>query len=122
MTQVKNWQEKGGYIIDIHPETKKIDINIVGVFTPEQASQFHIDYEKQINSISAKEYLLIVDCRDMKVINQDMVPALTHSLELYKSSQFNRIEFTINKNPILKMQLNRIIRSVNLINSDIVEV
>mgnify|MGYP003412930584 FL=1 len=122
MAQLKNMQEKGGYIIDLNPQNKTINIRVEGVFTPDQATQFHTDYEKQVNSISAGTFDLIVDCTDMKVINQDMIPALTHSLELYKSSNFKKIKFTINGNPILKMQLNRIIRSVGIINGEIEEV
>lgn len=121
MNKINNMQEQGGYTIEVKPENKTIDMVIVGAFTPEQAEQFHKDYNQQVTSVAANDFVLKVDCSDMKVINQDMVPALTHSFELYKSSGFNKIEFIINTNAILKMQLNRIARNVGLPNYEVIE-
>lgn len=114
-------QEKGGYIIDVKPVNKSVTMNVVGDFTAEQAEQFHLDYEKQVNSIAADEFVLNVDCTDMKVINKEMTPALTHSFNLYKSSGFKKIAFHITANAIVKMQLNRIAKSVGLPNYEIIQ-
>ncbi|MGE8207657.1 hypothetical protein ACQKP0_24610 [Heyndrickxia sp. NPDC080065] len=119
--EIKNMTEKGGYIIDVNNIKKLMNIDVKGVFTPEQAVQFHTDYQKQVNSISAKDYTLDIDCTDMQVIKQDMIPLLTKSYELYKTSGFGKIEFKIIKNPIIKMQLNRIAKNIDLPNYEIIE-
>jgi len=121
MALVKNTEALGGYFIDVKPATKTIEMKVEGTFTPQQAEQFHKDYEKQTTSVAANEYTLNVDCKTMKVIDQSMTPALTHSFELYKSTGFKKVCFLIEKKGILKMQLDRIARTAGLTNYEIIE-
>ncbi|QGH33679.1 hypothetical protein GI584_06445 [Gracilibacillus salitolerans] len=120
MAKIENMTDNGGYVIDVKVTSKTVYMNVVGAFTPDQADKFHQDYEKQIGSISTIDYVLQVDCKDMKVINQEMTPKLTQSFELYKKSGFKKIEFLINNNVVIKMQLNRIAKTVDLPNYEII--
>lgn len=120
MAKVENMTDKGGYVIDVQNAKNNIYVNVVGVFTPQQAESFHKDYQKQVNSIESDKYVLEVDCKDMQVINQDMIPKLTQSFEMYKASGFKKIEFLISNNVVIKMQLNRIARTVNLPSYEII--
>ncbi|WP_208588773.1 hypothetical protein [Gracilibacillus suaedae] len=121
MATIENMTDNGGYVIDVKTTSKTVYMNVVGTFTPDQADKFHQDYEKQIGSISTIDYVLQVDCKDMKVINQEMTPKLTQSFKLYKKSGFKKVEFLITNNVVIKMQLNRIAKTVDLPNYEIID-
>ena len=114
--------QTGSYSIIVNPAKKTIDMSVKGTFTPQQAQDFHKDYQRKVASINASNFVLKVDCKDMNVITQDMLPALEISFKMYKESQFNKVEFIIQKSPVVKMQLGRIARNTGLSNSEIVEV
>jgi adenine deaminase len=120
MAKVENMTAQGGYTIDTNRTTKEIQMKVVGVFTPQQAEAFHNDYKKHIGSIQASDFTLNVDCTDMKVISQDMIPKLQYSFELYKNSGFKKVKFITNGQVVIKMQINRIARTVGLPNYEVV--
>lgn len=66
----------GGYAINVKPGEKTIDMAVRGAFTPQQAESFHKDYRNRVVSITAPNFTLKVDCLDMNVITQDMLPKL----------------------------------------------
>lgn len=115
-------KQNGSYRIDVNSASKTIDMKVEGSFTPKQAEDFHNDYQKRVASVDASIFKLRVNCENMDVITQDMIPALEVSFKMYKDSQFNSVEFLIHQNPIIKMQLKRIARNVGLSNADVVEV
>lgn len=111
----------GTYTMNLNSTKKEMNITIVGNFSPEQAEKFIGDYNIKVNSISASEYILRLDCTSLNVVTPDLVPALESCYKLYKSSGFNKVVFEISKKPIVKMQLNRIARQVGLTNVEIVD-
>lgn len=112
----------GSYIININQAQKTIDMSVKGSFTPQQAQDFHRDYQSKVGSVNASSYTLKVDCKDMNVITQEVLPALEVSFKMYKDSQFDKVQFIIAKSPVIKMQLNRIARTAGLTNAEVVEV
>lgn len=110
-----------GYTINVNSASKVIDISVRGSFTPEQAKAFHTDYQTKVGSITAKDFTLKVDCTDMNVITQDMVPKLEISFKMYKDSGFKEVQFLIFKSVIVKMQLSRVARSIGLNNAVFLE-
>lgn len=113
--------KQGSFSININPTAKVVDMIIVGTFTPQQVEEFVKDYQQKISNIDAKLFDLKVDCTDMDVITQDMIPKLENSFRMYKSTGFKKVIFTIKKNPIIKMQLNRVARNTGLTNVEVVE-
>ena len=113
--------EKGRYTMNVNRVKKELNIMIEGNFSPEQAQRYVSDYNANVKSINPSEYVLRLDCRDLNVITPDLVDSLEACYILYKSSQFNKVIIEIKQVAILKMQLNRIARKVEL-NCDIVEV
>lgn len=91
-------------------------------WTPQQVDEFVKDYQRKVSSIDAKLFDLKVDCTDMDIITQDMIPRLENSFREYKETGFKKVIFTIKKNPIIKMQLNRVARNTGLTNAEVVEV
>lgn len=111
----------GGYTIQLNQAAKTFDIAIRGSFTPEQAKAFHEDYQTKVGSIQANDYVLRVDSKDMNIITQDMLPKLEISFTMYKHSNFKAIEVEIMSSAVIKMQLNRVARTVGLANFSIIE-
>ena len=111
----------GSYQIQLNQAAKTIDIAVRGSFTPEQAKAFHQDYQAKVGSIQANDYILRVDSKDMNIITQDMLPKLEISFTMYKNSNFKAIEVAIMRSAVIKMQLNRVARTVGLANFSIIE-
>ncbi|SOB99408.1 hypothetical protein SAMN05880501_102200 [Ureibacillus xyleni] len=114
--------QTGSYSIFVNQTEKTIDMSVKGTFTPQQAKDFHNDYQSKVGSINANNFTLKVDCKNMNIITQEMLPALETSFKMYKDSQFDKVEFIIEKSPVIKMQLSRIARNAGLANSEVIEV
>lgn len=110
------------YSIKVNSNKKVIDMNVSGSFTSEDVQKFVTDYQNTVRKIEASTYNLDVDCTTMDILKQEMVPSLENSYKMYQESGFNKVIFTIKKNPVLKMQLNRIAKNSGLNNAEVVEI
>ncbi|WP_251548817.1 hypothetical protein [Neobacillus muris] len=109
------------YSIKVNTAKKAVDMNVNGTFTTEDVQNFVRDYQATVDSIEAGSFTLEVDCTNMDILTQDMVPSLENSYKMYKESGFKRVNFSIKKNPVLKMQLTRIARNTGLTNAQVIE-
>ncbi|MDX8044410.1 hypothetical protein SH601_00285 [Gracilibacillus sp. S3-1-1] len=116
MVKIENMTEDGGYIINVQPRLKSVYMNVRGRFTPELADQFHIDYQKQIGSISTFSYVLEIDCREIKTVNPQLNQKLACSFELFKRSGFKKIDFQLSEQSIIKPLIDETAKQVALPN------
>ena len=107
----------GSYTMSVNRAKKEMNIKIIGNFTPEQAQKFITEYNNNVKTIDASEYVLRLDCLELGVVTQDLIPALKDCYLLYKSSGFKTVVFEV-VSSIVKMQLNRIAREVQLTNAE----
>lgn len=114
--------KEGSFAIKVNSTAKTLDVLIVGTFTPQQVQDFLADYSAKVKSIDPKEYTLVADSTDMDILTQEMVPAMENTIRMYQQSGFNKLIVTIKKNPIMKMQLNRIFKNANFTNAEVREV
>ncbi|MER2110513.1 MAG: hypothetical protein ABS899_06550 [Desemzia incerta] len=112
---------KGSYTITVNETEKKVFLFVSGKAEPEAIQGFFNDYSQTVSDIKPSEYELVVDCKEMQVETPDMLEQLAASFNLYKETGFKEITFEVNS-AILKMQINRIVRQVNLTNANVVEV
>lgn len=112
----------GNFEIKVNNAAKSIDMLIEGTFTPQQVQEFVADYSSKVKSINAKDFTLNVDSTDMDVLTQEMIPSMENSIRLYQQSGFDKMVITIKKSPVLKMQLNRILKKAGFANAEIKEV
>jgi hypothetical protein len=110
------------YSMTVNTEEKTIDMKVTGTFDHEDVQNFVNDYQTTVNSIIATEYTLEVDCTNMDLLSQEMVPALENSFKMYHESGFKKVNFNIKNIVVLKMQLNRIARDSGLTNAEVVVV
>ncbi|MEQ2525256.1 hypothetical protein EKG37_06330 [Robertmurraya yapensis] len=114
--------KEGSFSINVNRAEKTVDLVIVGTFTPEQVQEFVSDYTTKAKSINASEFTLNADSTDMDVLTQEMVPALENTIRMYQQTGFEKLVVSIKKNPILKMQLNRIFKNTGFTNAEVKEI
>ncbi|MBW7474735.1 hypothetical protein K0T92_08250 [Paenibacillus oenotherae] len=111
----------GSFNIQLDQAGKVMKVQVEGTFSTEDAMSSVEAYHKSTASISVPEYDIDIDCTKLNVSAPDTLPILEGCFQLYKKDGFKNIKLRIAKNPILKMQLNRIARSVQLTNYEVVE-
>lgn len=100
---------------------KKIDVNLRGMFKPQDAKDYVNEYQKVIGTINSKEYRLQFDCTEMIITPADAVPMLKGCFEMYKQAGFNKVVAKISKTNglIMKMQFNRLAKETGLTNFEV---
>jgi hypothetical protein len=111
----------GSYEIKVDRVKKEIKIRVAGSATPEGAQAFINEYNQKTSSVNSQEYNCVADCTDMKVAGTELLPLLESCVKLYKQTGFKKIIFSVGKNPILKMQLSRLIRQNGITNAEVTE-
>ena len=108
-------------------KTKKILFaKAFGSFGPADASAFVQEYTTTLKPINASEYELLFDCKDLKVTGKDvktgtdMTALLEGCIQQYKSDGFKKIVFNCENNVVLKMQVSRLSKKVDLPNLEII--
>jgi|SRR5690625_762258 len=114
--------EKCKWVITANRVHKVVNIMVEGSFTTEKAKEFVKDYQSKVAGLNAKEYTLQFDCKQLALAKADRVKDLEECFLLYKETGFKNVTFEIEKNLVLKMQLNRLARQTGLINSEVVEI
>lgn len=117
----KNTSATGSYEMQLNKGTKEVMVLLEGNFTEQQAGEFITEYSNIVKVINPSDYVLRIDCKDMRVVTKELVPSLEACYGLYKQSGFKNVIFEIVKSPIVKMQLARIARKVSLTDYEIVE-
>lgn len=112
----------GSFNIQVDDANKVFHAEVEGTFSPEDGMKSIEAYQSSIAKIFVPDYVIDIDCTKLNVSAPDALPILEGCFQLYKKDGFKRVTLKIAKNPILKMQLSRIARAVQLDNLEILEV
>ena len=97
-----------------------LTIKIGGFFSKEDGEAYIREYNSQLRKINPKTKSLVLDCRELKVTTQDLLPMLQGCIVKYCSDEFKNVKAIINKNqPVLSMQIKKLVRNANVDNFDI---
>lgn len=107
--------------IEVNHAEKVVTINVAGQMTMTDAEIFSNDYKTKIGPLNGSDYVLIVDCTDMKVLTSEMTENLINVMKTYKETGFKKVTYQVGNNKILKMQLSRLARNADLTQSEVVE-
>lgn len=107
----------GKYSIENQAAAKKLAVTVEGTFQPLDAQSFIAAFGKEAKMIAPPQYDLVFDCGKLDVSSQQMVPILQGCMELYKKLCFKKVSIHTFGNVILKMQLQKVIASVNMPNA-----
>lgn len=111
----------GSFNIKVDQGAKIFYAEVEGSFSPEDGVSAIDGYQKAVSAISAPEYVIDIDCTKLNVSAPEALPMLEGCFELYKKDGFNKVVLRIAQNPILKMQLSRVARTVKLDSFEIIE-
>ncbi|MRG87352.1 hypothetical protein [Salinibacillus xinjiangensis] len=110
------------YDINIVNDKNTIEMAVRGSFKEEDVQNFVRDYQSAVSRVNVENFTLEVDCTNMDILRQEMIPQLENSFKMYNESGFKTVQFNTKSNAILKLQLHRLARNVGMKNAKIVEV
>ena len=110
---------ENGYEITLDKASKTIKMKVTGKFVEEKAQQFLDEYNHVIQQVNPAETLLVADCTSMAVATQENAEKLGTILQMYKKTGFKKIIVKVENSPIVKMQINRVAKMVDLTNIEI---
>lgn len=93
----------------------------------EDGKMFIEDYQKSVANINGKEYDMFFDCTQIPVFGRDekndvdMLAVATGCIDLYVGTGFKKITFDCTGNPIMAMQLSRILRQKKIYNAEVIK-
>lgn len=100
--------------ISLDKANKELKVKVWGMFEPEDATSFLVDFKKTVSTIQPSEFVLSFDTGELKVSKQEMMPMLEGCFKMYKDLAFRKVSIGTKDNTILKMQLNRIAKKIEL--------
>lgn len=95
---------------------KIFNIKINGAMSVTDGMNFISQYKKNTGAITPSDYTLEFECEHLQVSTKDSAEKLEECFKMYKQSNFKKIVFKVGSNSILKMQLNRIGKTIGLSN------
>lgn len=95
---------------------KTLEVTVEGVMSVPEAVSFISQYKKNIAAVQADQYELSFDCTKLGVSSKESTEKLDECFKMYKQANFKKIVFKVGNSPILKMQLSRLAKTVDLKN------
>lgn len=112
----------GSFNIQVDNANKVLKAKVEGTFSSEDGMKSVEAYQKSIANLTVPEYEIDIDCTELNVTAPDTLPILEACFQMYKNDGFKKVTLRLVKNPILKMQLSRVARTVQLTSYEIIEV
>lgn len=78
------------YEFKVNQAEKILLIESRGMFSLEDAKNFMDEYKKTITKINPGDYVLIIDSKDIKTANQEVIPLLEDMIKLYVTTPFKK--------------------------------
>lgn len=103
------------YQISLDKTKKVMNVKVWGMFKPEDATEFVVDFQSASSTLETSEYVLSFDTKELSVSVQEMIPMLEGCFKMYKEMGFKKVLIDVGNNVTLKMQLNRVARSAGLV-------
>lgn len=100
---------------------KKLEIEVGDQMTLTEAQRFVKEFSMNVESITPSQFDLHINCKNMKVLTQDLAQQLEQAIEMYKQAGFKQVTFLMPSEVFLKMQISRLCRKVGLTNVEIRE-
>lgn len=109
------------YKIGKNIAAKKLEIEVGDQMTITEAQRFEKDFSVNVASITPSQFDLHVNCKNMKVVTQELAQQLEKAIGMYKQAGFKQVIFLVSNEVFLKMQISRLCRKVGLTNVEIRE-
>lgn len=104
----------GQYRIITSPHQRTMFIKNEGIFAIADADQFMLDFNRELEKISATEYTLDFDCTHLGVTSPATLYKLEQCFMLYYQANFKKIIFDTGGNAILYDQIAQLSKKYKL--------
>ena len=101
------------YKIEQKRAEKMLLISFDGFPSTEETMVFVEDYMKNVASINAKDYSLVLDGKKLSPLKQEALPNLEQSYLAYMNEGYKNIIIITPESAITKMQLERVAKKVS---------
>lgn len=98
--------------MDIDSAKKVFSIYAAGFFSMQEGMDFMKEYQTKTAQISAKDYTLVVDGREVKTSAQDVAEQLKSMITLYMSAPFKKRIVIQQQSAVAANQTSRLIRDI----------
>lgn len=105
-------------------ENTTLRIIVKGFFKEEDGKAYMQEYTNQINAMDSSKMDLILDCTELSVTTQDLLPMLQVCFDNYKKDNFKKVTAIIKEQnqAILAMQLNKLAKNSGLDQFELIKV
>lgn len=100
------------YSIENDNKNKKLTFTFNGFMSLDEGNLFKRDLAKVIREIVPRDYMLIIDSREMKPIMQESISEFRESLKFYMSVGFKKIYCIASESFITQNQTGRVMKEV----------
>jgi hypothetical protein len=100
------------YSIVNDTENKKLIFTFIGFMSVDEGKLFKRDLAKVIREIVPRDYMLVVDSREMKPVLQEIISEFRESLKFYMSMNFKKIYIIASESYITHNQAQRVMKEV----------
>jgi len=91
---------------------RAILVTVGGFFTPDEVKLFIEEYELIVKSLDTKSISLILDGRELKASNQEMLPMLQGCMQLYMRDNFKKVFLIKFASSVTNSQVARVAREI----------
>lgn len=102
------------YQMNVKSLEKVFNVMVNGSFTNQDVDAFLKDYNKNLSRFAARDFSLLLDCKDLKVSTPDMLKLLGECYKMYMATGFKKVIFIKSSSAIVNSQLKRIADEVGL--------
>lgn len=105
-------------------KNSELKIKVKGFFKESDGLAYIKEYTNQIRKINPSNMNLVLDCTELSVTKQDLMPMLKSCFESYKKDNFKKVTTIVTEKnqAVLAMQLKTLSNKVGLKNFDLVKV
>lgn len=96
------------YKINIDKANKKMVITLGGFMSEDEGMKYVDEYNAEVKKIRPMDYKLILDVKEMKVVEQKNISKMKESFDFYGEAGFNGVYAITPNSAISSMQLRRV--------------
>lgn len=100
------------FSIENDTKNKKLTFTFNGFMSQDEGNLFKRDLTKVMREIVPRDYMLVIDSREMKPIMQESIAEFRESLKFYMSVGFKKIYFIVSESFITQNQAGRVMKEV----------
>ncbi len=96
------------YRLDVDRSNKRFTVILSGFWTLEEGTRYLDDYQEQVSSFDPREYVLMIDARDIKTSTPEVANLFQKALQLFVQDPFKNRFMTKLRHVMAQLQIARL--------------